>query len=61
MWIKLTDLVDGGPTLVFFGAGGVVKATRFEESGETELYNESGEMLAKVAEPLDVIAKAVIK
>jgi hypothetical protein len=58
MFAKLTQVEDTGTqreSLVFFGEGGVIKAVRFSEDNTTELYNQEGNMVAKVTEDLNAI------
>lgn len=56
---KLTDADTDKQILVLMGNGGGIKAVRFDEDSTTEIYNGDGEMVAKVKETVDQIAKNV--
>lgn len=56
--LKVTELDENGKEkqgLVFFGTGGAIKATRFDEDNTTELYNAEGNMVAKVREDISTL------
>lgn len=56
-FVVVTDADTSNDILVFMGQGGGIKAVRFEEDDTTEIYNDKGEMVAKVKETIAQLAK----
>ncbi len=55
-FIQLTDFDTNEQLLIFFGTGGVIKVQTFDDKS-TELYNEAGNMVAKVKEDVNIIQR----